>query len=85
MVINNLRAEKETEQRLLERQLHLKQEREETEFCRPQEELRLEQQQHQQQQQQQQQQQRQQQQQQQQQEQKLCLRLQQQKNEMRPR
>ena len=45
MEIENLRAEKETEQRLRERQLELEQEREEIELRRQQEELRLQQQQ----------------------------------------
>ena len=45
MEIKNLRAKKETEQRLRERQLELEQEREEIELCHQQEELRLQQQQ----------------------------------------
>ena len=44
MELENLRAKKETEQRLRERQLELEQEREETELRRQQEELRLQQQ-----------------------------------------
>ena len=39
--LENLRAKKETEQRLRERQLELEQEREEIELCRQQEELLL--------------------------------------------
>ena len=41
MELENLKAKKETEQRLRERQLELEQEREEIELCRQQEELRL--------------------------------------------
>ena len=74
MELENLRAKKETEQRLRERQLELEQEREETELRRQQEELRLQQQQ---------QQRREQELQQQTQEQELRLKMQQQKDELR--
>ena len=77
MELENLRAKKETEQSLRERQLQLEQEREESELRRQQEELRLKQQQ------QQQQQRREQELQQQQQEQELRLKMQQQEDELR--
>ena len=73
MELENLRAKKETEQQLRERQLELEQEREEIELLRQQEELRLQKQQ----------QQREQDLQQQQQEQELCLKMQQQEDELR--